>query len=170
VKVKVNVQWACHPCTSRQMRKLVSTLQRSYRTIKKPSTHPTIISYKAEDTAAITQAKQLHLGNCFLLFEPVKEGKQLVRERSLASCHTLSWDVDGLKTASKLNSRFLSFHMCSRESSSGMMRASFWPRLLSNSSMGRTRAYTRILPFMSSIMLKYFLRMMLSSCMQCFPG
>ena len=43
-------------------------------------------------------------------------------------------------------------------------QARTWPRSRSNGRMGRTRAYTRILPFMSSIMLNTFLRVMHSSC------
>lgn len=46
---------------------------------QKPGKHPAVISYKAEDSAAITQAKQLQLGSHFLVCASVIEGQQLVR-------------------------------------------------------------------------------------------
>ncbi len=44
---------------------------------QKPATHLVVLSYKAEDSAAITQAKQLELGNHFLLLPLSENGYSL---------------------------------------------------------------------------------------------
>ena len=51
-----------------------------------------------------------------------------------------------MNTASKLYSRLAPFHMWCRLSSSGLSSTAFWPLAASKGSIGRMRAYTRILP------------------------
>mmetsp|Transcript_22812 Transcript_22812/g.58056 ORF Transcript_22812/g.58056 Transcript_22812/m.58056 type:complete len:332 (-) Transcript_22812:1979-2974(-) len=85
--------------------------------------------------------------------------------RCRVSSNTASWLTAGLNTWSKLYSRgfFSSFHACVTVSSSGRLSPNAWPLSVSKGRMGRTRQYTRILPFMSSMALNARLRATCSS-------
>mmetsp|Transcript_8867 Transcript_8867/g.37216 ORF Transcript_8867/g.37216 Transcript_8867/m.37216 type:complete len:207 (-) Transcript_8867:2353-2973(-) len=85
--------------------------------------------------------------------------------RYFVSSKTSAWVESAPNTRSKLYERGKrsSRHGCSIVNASGKESENVWFSLFSFSERGRVRANTRIFPFMSSMVLKYFLRSALSS-------